>query len=746
MRFGVVHQVASYLMVACAFLPLALSGEVDPVVVWATVAASLASLLVQPASWRPARTRAWQLVWNLATVAVFVWQLAAWLRGQMLLASGVDFLCFLLVNKLWNRRASRDYLQVYVISFLMLVAATTLTSDPIFALAFFGYVVFTTWTLILFHLRREMEDSYLIKHSGDAQSERVEVERILQSRRVVGGAFLAGTAAVALVIFLGASLLFLLFPRMEMGGLFGQQRRRGVMTSGFSDRLELGHHGRIVDNPQVVMRVELAGGKPDKPLWFRGVAFDRYERGRWSRSQTGRYRLEAEAGVWRLGTELVDRPRTDWRHALRQEIYLEPLDVPLLFGAAQPAGFFLPTSRPGWSHRVEGAQTGDVYAYSLDAGGRVRPSMSGRRYVVYSFPPPALPRGPWPVAPPEAEIGRQLDIYRQVPSSLAPRLRALARELVEGAISPPAQAEAIARRLREGYRYTRDLPSPSGSDASIDPIEVFLFIRRAGHCEYFASAMTLLLRSLGVAARSVNGFAGGEWNEYGQYLAIRQADAHSWVEVHVDGIGWVPFDPTPAPPVWTGDDGWTARLRRLADTVELAWFKYVIEYDMGKQIDLAASLRRALRDRPGEGHAITRSARAWLSTHRAAIITALLVGGVAVALLLAAHRRRLAPGRGRREAAATRDARRALGRALRALARRGLVKREAETLAELALRARQRADAGAVPLAHLVERYYAVRFGEHPETPGELEGLVRAVVHPLAPPVPSPTPPSTTVS
>src|SRR5258706_154177 len=156
--------------------------------------------------------------------------------GGEALSAGLRFLCFLLLNKLCIRRASRDYLQAYVVSFLMLVAGAALSSDLSYAGCFLAYVVFATWTLTLFHLRREMEENYLLKHSDGAQSERVEVERILNSRRIVGGAFLGATSVVSLGIFVVATMVFFLIPRFGFG-FFVAHGRRGSTVVGFSDPL-----------------------------------------------------------------------------------------------------------------------------------------------------------------------------------------------------------------------------------------------------------------------------------------------------------------------------------------------------------------------------------------------------------------------------------------------------------------------------------------------------------------------------
>src|SRR5262249_50614185 len=123
MRFSAIHKVASYLMVAAAFAALALSRELSMPGVLFTLVGGALSFWAEPSrpGWAFLRSRGWSLGWNLSTLAVFGWTVLDTLRAQALFA-GVRFLCFLLVNKLWNRRASRDYLQAYVVSFLMLVA------------------------------------------------------------------------------------------------------------------------------------------------------------------------------------------------------------------------------------------------------------------------------------------------------------------------------------------------------------------------------------------------------------------------------------------------------------------------------------------------------------------------------------------------------------------------------------------------------------------------------------------------
>jgi hypothetical protein len=129
--------------------------------------------------------------------------------------------------------------------------------------------------------------------------------------------------------------------------------------------------------------------------------------------------------------------------------------------------------------------------------------------------------------------------------------------------------------------------------AGPDPLADFLFNVRAGHCEYFATAMTVMLRTLGIPARVVNGFQQGEYNSAADAYIVRQADAHSWVEVYFsEADAWVTFDPTPADgrPAGTSGTGLTGSLRRYADALELFWIQYVVAYDRQGQLALARTL------------------------------------------------------------------------------------------------------------------------------------------------------------
>src|SRR6202040_328115 len=132
-------------------------------------------------------------------------------------------------------------------------------------------------------------------------------------------------------------------------------------------------------------------------------------------------------------------------------------------------------------------------------------------------------------------------MYLQLPA-LDPRIAPLAEQMTAQKTTAYDKAAAMELYLRSKYGYTLDLKGKPGDD----PLAHFLFETRAGHCEYFASSMTVMLRTLGIPAREVNGFLPGEYNDLGGDYIVRASDAHSWVEVYFPGNEWQVFDPTPA--------------------------------------------------------------------------------------------------------------------------------------------------------------------------------------------------------
>src|SRR5262249_41528710 len=151
-----------------------------------------------------------------------------------------------------------------------------------------------------------------------------------------------------------------------------------------------------------------------------------------------------------------------------------------------------------------------------------------------------------------------------------PRVRQLALDWTSGAATQEERARAIEHRLRADYGYTLDL-LPA---AVADPLSHFLFDRKKGHCEYFASAMAVMLREIGIPSRVATGFLSGVYNPMTGWQVVRASDAHSWVEAWLPGRGWTTFDPTPPDPNSATGGLWT-RTSLFADALDQFWRDWV---------------------------------------------------------------------------------------------------------------------------------------------------------------------------
>jgi transglutaminase-like putative cysteine protease len=175
-------------------------------------------------------------------------------------------------------------------------------------------------------------------------------------------------------------------------------------------------------------------------------------------------------------------------------------------------------------------------------------------------------------------------LYLQIPR-LDPRVEQLARQVTVSANSNYKRAKAIENYLQTNYGYTLELPGVREPD----PLARFLFERKKGHCEYFASSMTMMLRTIGIPARVVNGFRGGEYNDLTSSYIVREKDAHSWVEAYFPEYGWVTFDPTPSGSADEAATGWS-RIALYMDAASQMWREWIVNYDFTHQVRLRTEL------------------------------------------------------------------------------------------------------------------------------------------------------------
>jgi transglutaminase-like putative cysteine protease len=668
MALPLVLRTALYLLVADGVFALYLAEFLGPRGAIVVVGLLVATWLVQPraagATGRPPVGRLLVPVAALASVVDVAY------LAENVLDALVRLLLFLVLYKLATLRNVRETRTIAFLAFFMLVASSGSTFGVGFLFAFVGFVALLSWTALLQHVASETASG----PGGGVEA--------FPTRSLVA---LASVATVS--VFLVAGGLFFVLPRVGLATL-PLRARLGQMITGFSDRVELGSYGSILTDSTVVMRVHLPDEvQPDRlpNLRWRGIVLDTFDGTAWSVRHPRQTRLvRPNAGGFDVG--LLHGSG----QFLRQEVFLEPIGSEVVFAAPRILRLTMAAAV---------VATDDMGAVSVSSlGARLR-------YTVESEleGPVVLGTGAARAAPPLNAL--QLERYLQLPV-LAPTIPALARQVAGGSRDPLEVARRVEAFLLKQFGYTLDLKRVS----QLDPLQEFLFVRRAGNCEYFAAAMAVMLRTLGVPSRVVNGFQRGEWNPYGQYFIVRYYDAHSWVEVYLPGAGWMTFDPTPRATV----DVLAGRTPMLLylDSLRLQWHRYVVNWTLRDQIRAVQSMQLKLAGLRGFTAKLDPEIRARLGRGGAlALVTA--VG--AVGAWAAWRHRRGGSGPGGRRAPGF------YRRALRAAARRGLRPAAGETAREFNGRVADLGPAAEAAFTRVTALYERVRFGGSVPNRAEIE-------------------------
>ena len=482
--------------------------------------------------------------------------------SRSFLKATVHLALFLVVVRLFSLQRTRDHYMLAVLSFGMVLAAAVLTVGGVFLFSFAAFLLIAVVTFVLMEMRHSV-----------AAEQVAQDPRAASPARTMAYALMAIAPALMLMILAGSFLIFLLLPRISSRYMSAYSPTSDVST-GFTDHVELGRIGQIQQSSAVVMHIEIQNdlqGAYD--LKWRGVALSDFDGRVWTNSYHQTLLRPGVDGSYRLA------PRVDPRGAaaiagrtIHYRVLMEPMGTNVFFLAEKPR------SLRGNFRQVTADPGGAVYNLDLD-----HPIS---RYEAESELP-VVDSEELRLAANTASV--DLSKYLYLPS-LDSRISSLAEEITSRAPSNYDKAAALEQYLSTHFGYTLQLPRTLPRD----PLANFLFERKTGHCEYFASSMAVMLRSLRIPSRIVTGFRGGEFNDLtGQYL-VRASDAHSWVEAYFPGSGWVSFDPTPAGGV-PARTGWS-RLRLYADAAASFWREWIINYDINHQRalgkDAATNTRR----------------------------------------------------------------------------------------------------------------------------------------------------------
>jgi len=670
-------RLITYLLVCAGVAALALAGLLGPMGGTILALALIGSWVIDQVRDRmPVRPL---FSWAIVVAAAVAIALDLLYLAQSFLDGMVHVLLFLILFRLFRRRSLKDLRDAGFLSFFMLVAASAVTFNVSFLFVFIAFLLLGTWMLILHHVVAESERARtgLTDLTGGGIGPRSPLFR-------VSLAAAAGTFALA-------GLMFFIIPRVGQATLpFRAELSKRI--SGFTDRVELGAYGEIEMDHTVVMRVHFPESVKDPEklpnLRWRGLAFDRFDGRVWEAGQRRRGILRRDpSGVFRVAESRGTGP------VVRQEIFLDPIGADAVFAAPQALSLEMRLGAVGLD----------------DMGSISSPASSGRlQYSVESelevTPPRGLRDAVWPPLNQPPGAAR----YLQLPA-LPERIPALARAITAGSRSPYEAALKVNHYLSTQFTYTLVLKQ----ETKLDPLEEFLFVRRSGNCEYFAAAMAVMLRSVGIPARVVGGFQRGDWNPYGGYFMVRMKDAHSWVEAFLDGPGWVTFDPSPR----SASEGARSFMALYLDSMRMRWYRYVVNWSLRDQVAVAVSMHRGT----AEWHGSLRSLRDTVRAVPRGWLVAFVASMLAAAWLFWRH----APGAARRAAAAAVP--RFYLEALRALARRGLRRGSTETAREFSHRVEGEAPAFASAVARLTAAYERCRFGSGALSTVEADALGAAV-------------------
>ncbi|HET9481522.1 MAG TPA: DUF3488 and transglutaminase-like domain-containing protein [Candidatus Polarisedimenticolia bacterium] len=621
----------------------------------------------------PLPARVWDV---LAVAALLVFPIDLFGLSRDLIGSALRLLTFVVIYRCANLSDGRDLRQAVSLSFVQMLAAAASTTDVHFALFLAGYLFMAIWTLMAMASARDPAP--------------------VAARRAPGGrpAAVMTTGTVAL-----GGLFFLVIPHFGTGYFqpAAIARASGDGLTGFSDRIELGAISRIKKSRSIVMRVRISGAaEPESlPLRWRGVALDTFDGRSWSVARVERDWIDRG----RDGTFPLAPEEPGGRGRLVQEFTIQPLMALVLFAA------------PGAS-RIE---SDDFRSIGLDPLGSIflaSPRFSRFSYTAVS-PLPGIPSAGYGPATRDLsglERARHLSLPRS-----DPRVEAIARSAIRGADSDFERARKLEDFLRENYAYSLQV-----HDAGVaDPLTHFLVEKNPGHCEYFATALAVMLRQLEIPSRVVNGFAAGEWSGLSDAFVVRQSDAHAWVEAWIRERGWVTFDATPSQEEIVERAGTLARIGRMFDRLELMWDTWIIGLDLLDQQTIVTSLFDAAAtvavtierglDRLGDMARGAASFSEVLSAARGPF------GGLAALILLAVLlvlRRRRAGGRpGGRRRGPLDDAAALFVKFEARWAARGLRRRPGQTPLEFAREIERRSLERPGEALEFIRRYYLARYG-----------------------------------
>ncbi len=565
----------SYLVVFCGFLSLWQSRGFGIIVTCGFILAIIFSWFSEDSKWQFSNRVGTVLVFLIVALFYISWRFGifGFSSNELLLAIFLGRMIVILsVIKLLQKKSNKDWIFLYLLSFFGVLLAAGLSISPLYLASLILFLLVIICAIITFEIRKT---SQTVK-----ENLRIEKNISLESNgnRTFGKTSLLWlpkiTVWLLLLLITTATPMFFLLPRVTGAG-FGNNFTGLSGFTGFSDSVKLGAIGSLKQSDGVVMRVKLDKENEKKAgnLHWRGVALDHFDNKSWSKSKSV---LSETLNKGSKDFFLLDYP-SNKNDLTVQTIYLEPIDSNVVFALATPAALQV-----------------SYQTLIKDSEGALNLPRTGFERTTYKvFSDQTLPAKS--VLQEDSDNYLLKDRrYLELPADTDERIARLSSELTGKAGNRYDKAKIIESYLQNNFGYTLELKA-SGEQ----PLADFLFNIREGHCEYFATAMAVMLRTQGIATRVVNGFQEGDYNETAGVYVVKQKNAHSWVEVYFPGENvWIPFDPTP----FAGQNDGTAsagilgKLNNYTEALEAFWIQYFVSYDSQEQRSLFRSAKSGFID------------------------------------------------------------------------------------------------------------------------------------------------------
>lgn len=545
MNLTLTFQFSIYLLVALSSVMFMMSeGAVFPQLL--TIPLGLLTLFFTDRWKKFYLSPLWANIMGLIAFLIVCGEFFSDIEGRLL--SGAHFLVYLTWIILLQKKSETQYWWLTALGFLQIAVGSVLTESGYYGLLLVVYLFLAIWTLSVFSLIRTRTAFFQQESSG--MSPQLTVAGKIaspfkqpslvqggvqsdQSRQWLTKEFFVVTIACSASALLISMCFFLFIPRLWVNrSIFNNEALAATAQPlvGFSEKVQLGEMGEILESSERVLELSIYDHETDEPVavsdflsefgldepLFRGTVLSTYQNGNWSRNRRN--------SNWRLHNS----DELDSDQFYRQEIKLESIGTNVLFIMQPIAGLDMP--------RNLGSSL-DLDTLVVKQKRQPRKGES-TTYNVFTMKDPnsniemnEIEREKQYLALPEDDL-EQLIRYTKDLIASHPELK-----------SNSEKARFIESHLRDSGEFSYTL-NMSIEDPKIDPVEDFLFNRKSGHCEYYASALALMLRAINIPSRVITGFKGGEQKYMAHQFEVQQRFAHSWIEAYLDDH-WETMDATP---------------------------------------------------------------------------------------------------------------------------------------------------------------------------------------------------------